>query len=145
MSAFGGKADIIQGVAKCPLIAKSGHESMSTNVRGADTGGRISKKTGPLPGPGEFHTTLKLVRDEEEPTPLTESPSTCPGSGNSMIKIVTSQCGRKMSAIRTGPLGMSAFGGKADMIGCGSKSPLIARSGHSHILVLNPEIHPSTH
>ena len=24
MSAFGGKADIIQGVAKCPLIAKSG-------------------------------------------------------------------------------------------------------------------------
>ena len=25
MSAFGGKADIIQGVAECPLIAKSGH------------------------------------------------------------------------------------------------------------------------
>ena len=25
MSAFGGKADVIQGVAKCPLIAKSGH------------------------------------------------------------------------------------------------------------------------
>ena len=25
MSAFGGKADIIQGVVKCPLIAKSGH------------------------------------------------------------------------------------------------------------------------
>ena len=27
MSAFGGKADVIQGVAKCPLIAKSGHLS----------------------------------------------------------------------------------------------------------------------
>jgi len=25
MSAFGGKADVIQGVAECPLIAKSGH------------------------------------------------------------------------------------------------------------------------
>jgi len=25
MSAFGGKADIIQGMARCPLIAKSGH------------------------------------------------------------------------------------------------------------------------
>ncbi len=25
MSAFGGKADIFQGVAKCPLIATSGH------------------------------------------------------------------------------------------------------------------------
>ena len=25
MSAFGGKADIIQGVAECPLIARSGH------------------------------------------------------------------------------------------------------------------------
>ena len=24
MSAFGGKADVIQGVVKCPLIAKSG-------------------------------------------------------------------------------------------------------------------------
>ncbi len=27
MSAFGGKADIIQGVAKSPLIAKSGHSA----------------------------------------------------------------------------------------------------------------------
>ena len=25
MSAFGGKADIFQGVAECPLLAKSGH------------------------------------------------------------------------------------------------------------------------
>ncbi len=25
MSAFGGKADLIQGVSECPLIAKSGH------------------------------------------------------------------------------------------------------------------------
>ena len=25
MSAFGGKADVIQGVTECPLIAKSGH------------------------------------------------------------------------------------------------------------------------
>ncbi len=25
MSAFGGKADVIQGVAECPLIANSGH------------------------------------------------------------------------------------------------------------------------
>ena len=31
MSAFGGKADVIQGVAECPLIAKSGH----FNVAGA--------------------------------------------------------------------------------------------------------------
>ena len=28
MSAFGGKADIIQGVAECPLIAKSGHTTL---------------------------------------------------------------------------------------------------------------------
>ena len=27
MSAFGGKADIIQGMAECPLIAKSGHST----------------------------------------------------------------------------------------------------------------------
>ena len=27
MSAFGGKADIFQGVAECPLIAKSGHSA----------------------------------------------------------------------------------------------------------------------
>jgi len=26
MSAFGGKADIIQGVVECPLIARSGHQ-----------------------------------------------------------------------------------------------------------------------
>ncbi len=30
MSAFGGKADIIQGVAECPLIAISGHSSCQT-------------------------------------------------------------------------------------------------------------------
>jgi hypothetical protein len=30
MSAFGGKADVIQGVAECPLIAKSGHWATAT-------------------------------------------------------------------------------------------------------------------
>ena len=29
MSAFGGKADVIQGLAECPLIAKSGHKDES--------------------------------------------------------------------------------------------------------------------
>ena len=28
MSAFGGKADVIQGVAECPLIAISGHTAI---------------------------------------------------------------------------------------------------------------------
>ena len=28
MSAFGGKADVIQGVAECPLIANSGHSAL---------------------------------------------------------------------------------------------------------------------
>ena len=32
MSAFGGKADVNHQVAECPLIAISGHASMSTNV-----------------------------------------------------------------------------------------------------------------
>ncbi len=30
MSAVGGKADIIQGVPECPLIAKSGHQITQT-------------------------------------------------------------------------------------------------------------------
>ena len=31
MSAFGGKADIIRGVAECPLIAISGHKAEKTD------------------------------------------------------------------------------------------------------------------
>ena len=31
MSAFGGRADIIQGVAECPLIARSGHLPCTEN------------------------------------------------------------------------------------------------------------------
>ena len=39
MSAFGGKADIIQGVAECPLIAKSGHSVVYDRMRqGRDSG-----------------------------------------------------------------------------------------------------------
>ncbi len=32
MSAFGGKADVIQGVGECPLIAISGHSEGGTLV-----------------------------------------------------------------------------------------------------------------
>ncbi len=32
VSAFGGKADVIQGVAECPLIAKSGHKAQLTGA-----------------------------------------------------------------------------------------------------------------
>ena len=31
MSAFGGKADVIQGVPECPLIAISGHKAEKTD------------------------------------------------------------------------------------------------------------------
>ncbi len=68
MSTFGGKADINHGLAGCPLIAISGHASMSTNVPGADTGGRVSKKPGPYPGPASFIVWL-LARDEENSRP----------------------------------------------------------------------------
>ena len=33
MSAFGGEADVILGVAKCPLIAKSGHRQRGSPRR----------------------------------------------------------------------------------------------------------------
>ena len=34
MSAFGGKADVIQGVAECPLIAISGHSKGTRPILG---------------------------------------------------------------------------------------------------------------
>ncbi len=42
MSAFGGKADVNQGVVKCPLIAISGHWWATENLRSSHVVDRAS-------------------------------------------------------------------------------------------------------